>query len=563
MNAPKSRIPVLLVLLALTIALAVWVWWSKSGHEAVTSQVQVVQPIATPAPQEAVGQIEPQQQQPAETPVATVTPEPRKYVVVSGDKLMVRFGKNAAKVCELNKNKLKDCNRIYPGQDLLVPDDMEIVGRKPVQRLTDGSLPIARLAVDPYRPHRTPEKDRKILAGQGYTSAEIAEYLVLRDQGKCAREDFSRGTKFPWMSSGNARVLENLVAVWKQPEAGLVCQLQSGRNVVIMEKCDNLTEVAPRPPKTIAPPSVEPKLPPREETPEEPPVTPPQQPDEPVVEESWCPSDIKLVFGGENEPRHDGNKAESLYATGAMYCTWRGVDSTHGLGAGFQASKWDVLVNHGVGEAKGYLAAGGPAYERIWDDGRDMEAKLLFGRLDERFSQDQYQSRRVFDIAGVSVGHNDYQRRMRGETWFTETQYHGVLAFPLSKSVSHSWAGQSIKDTSELGEFKAYFNAGVRKWIYDDGKLPAWYVQAGYFLEDPTAESMSLRVGIADPNRICGIGIGPDYDLKHGGEAKAWGWWCDPVMGAQVARDKHRMDQLIEKGDVTVANGIIMVPLDD
>jgi hypothetical protein len=78
------------------------------------------------------------------------------------------------------------------------------------------------------------------------------------------------------MSSGNARVLENLVAVWKQPEVGLVCQLQSGRNVVIMEKCDNLTEVAPRPPKPVEPKPVPLVETPKVSVPRElPPVVPP------------------------------------------------------------------------------------------------------------------------------------------------------------------------------------------------------------------------------------------------------------------------------------------------
>ncbi|MFZ2187878.1 MAG: hypothetical protein WAV46_04625 [Candidatus Moraniibacteriota bacterium] len=204
-------------------------------------------------------------------------PEISKYVVSSGDTLEGVFGKEAKAVCEANS--LKNCNLVRVGQELIVPLGVEAktIVHTPVRRLADGSLPIARLGVAPYAKYRTPEKDRKILSGQGYTVAEIDEYLSLRDQGKCVREEFSRGTKFPWMAFGRGSVLKNLTAVWKQPEAGLVCQLQSGRNVVILDKCDNLTEVAPRtpqPPPIVTPP---PKV---EEPPVEPqPVPPPEEPE--------------------------------------------------------------------------------------------------------------------------------------------------------------------------------------------------------------------------------------------------------------------------------------------
>lgn len=175
-------------------------------------------------------------------PVTTVEKKPETYTVREHDVLSRVFPTNWQAVCTLNK--IANCNRISEGDVITLPVGVVVIARKAVQRLADGTLPIARLGVDPYRAHRTVEKDRKILSAQGYTLVEIDEYLSLRAEGKCVREEFSRGTKFPWMSFGDARVLTNLSASWQKSEPGLICKLQSGRNVIIMEECENLTEGA-------------------------------------------------------------------------------------------------------------------------------------------------------------------------------------------------------------------------------------------------------------------------------------------------------------------------------
>jgi hypothetical protein len=189
----------------------------------------------------------------------------------------------------------------------------------------------------------------------------------------------------------------------------------------------------------------------------------------------------------------------------------------------------------------------GPAYEYISDDGWDAEISApMVGKLYERFHQDKYESRRDFKLVGLSAGYNNYERRLRGEPWFPETQVFGTAAVPLSRAVSHSWDGQAIADTEELSRFGVYANAGVRAWLYEDEDsvvLP--YAQLGYFLETPSSESMSARLGISDPARIAGIGIGFDHDLKRGGDVFAWGWWLDVVKGVRVGRAVHRKHQMV------------------
>lgn len=559
----RRNIGVFVLVVLLAVLAYISIWKSKEVTMSVPLPVSVVsQEVAWPVKDEAV---------PTSTPPsiasqieATIAEQEAKYVVRKGDVLSLVFPKDWKRVCEMNN--LKSCDKIEVGQELTLPSGVEtkeVIHRTAV-RSTDGWLPIKKLNVDPYSRHRTPAKDRKILEGRGYLPAEIEEYFVLLEQGQCAKEPFARGTEYLWMSHGNARVIEKLRAVWSEPESGLVCQLKSGRTVVIMEVCENLAEVRSRAPLLPAIPEVtevKEAIPPPVVA--EVPAAVSEAP-LPVVTDKLvsCPLDSKLVLGQEHEPSHSGNSANATFLSAAVLCTWRGETGTHGVGAGVQASWWNGTVNQGAGKFKGSLVAAGPAYEYVSDDHWDMEAKLLFGTLDESFKQGDYESSRHFGVAGPSLGYNNYQRRARGEKWLPETQVFGGLMLPFSKEATHSWQGKPIDDTSELSEFNAYFNAGVRQWIYD-GEVLQPYVQLGYFLESPGAESMSFRVGVADPNRICGIGVGIDHDLISGSNANAWGWWCDVVKGVKVLRTKNRADQIVEAtgNGVTAANGIIMVPL--
>lgn len=458
----------------------------------------------------------------------------------------------------------------------------EAIARKIVVRGADGWLSIKHLNVDPYSRFRTPAKDRKILAGQGYTAAEIEEYFTLLEQGQCSQESFARGTEYLWMSHGNARVLDKLRATWDKSESATVCQLQSGRTVVIMEVCENLAEVPPRAPapqpipeiteEVIPPPApeiVEEAPPPTEEVVIPPPVVPVPVAEAPPVEEEAgkCFPAGKMVLGQEREPQHHGNKTKSSYLSAAAYlCSWRSADDTgtHSIGIGTQDSWWSGTVNGGLGGFRGKVLTIGPGYQYVADKGWVIEAKGLIGKLRESFSQGEYQSDRQFDVFGAAVAYSNYERWMRGETWFQEFQLFGSIFFPLTEKVSHSWQGSPIADTKGLSEFNTLVGLGGRLWI-NDNPIVHPYFQAGLFWENPGSESASFRLGIADPNHICGIGVGLDFDLIRGGSAKAWGWWCDPIRGIKVYREAHRAEQIVAEigGGASLRNGIIMIPVTD
>ena len=483
--------------------------------------------------------------------------EPSIHVVTRGETLRGIAGTNWKVVCKANS--LADCNKIRVGQRIQMT--VSQAPKTPLMTLIAKNPSCITLGVAPLN-----AEHRLELALQGIDALET----LTPKQKETAKQKFTAGQK---ASSSElvgthhfgemlyrSKVTKKVVHVYGKP----ICTPEEGGVPEVMDtydlgdgvflanpkRCGNIatfTKAVKKPEPVVPQPVVQLET-----------FVP-----EVVVTSSGCPIDLKAVIGREHEPKHDGNDANSAYLAWALYiCTWRGETGTHGVGIGGQASMWDGLVNGGAGRFSGRFAAIGPAYEYISDNGWDFEAKALIGRLDEKFVQGEYRSERHFTLVGPQLSYNNYERRQRGERWFPETQANIVVGLPLTKSVTHSWQGKAIEDTTELSKFGVYLNAGVRQWIYD-GDIVQPYVQLGYFLESPSSESMSFRAGFADPHRVCGIGFGFDHDLKSGGNAKAWGWWCDLVKGVKVVRDHHRLSQVIEEDGVEVVNGIYMVPLGD
>lgn len=434
------------MLLIVVLGVALWNLWQEDQEEAApaippTPEVVDSQKAPAPAaPQEAAKPELKPEEKPVEAPQAEAKEAEREYVVREGDSLGTLFGKDAKAVCKLNK--LKDCDLIQPNQKLELPKGVEPKARKAVKRLADGSLPIARLGVDPYGPHRTPEKDRKVLEGRGYTSAEIDEYLELREQGKYVREEFPRGTKFLWMAFGKKpRVLENLTAVWKKPEVGLVYVLKSGRTVVVLEKCENLAEVAPRVPKVAEVPAVK-----EEEAPPAPEAKA-EEPEEisPFVEaKAVARCDLQAGTGVYKNEVYRGNWA---YGEGLCYLNENG-EWQHGPGLYAMAGKGhNTFFSH-----KEYGI--GPQYgaQRNWINDRgnkttlDLKARLLYDWWRGEVPATGFFAKQ----SGLKLGgYLGYTERVNGEGDFVG----GMLEYwkGLNQKVGSSWSGQPVQDRGSTG----------------------------------------------------------------------------------------------------------------
>ena len=382
-------------------------------------------------------------------PAPEVKKEPAKYTVKSGDALMRLFPDDWKAICELNK--LQSCNRIEVGEVLVLIEGVEVVAHKVVMRLADGSLPIARLAVDPYGPYRTPEKDRKILRGRGYSPAEIDEYLSLRSEGKCVSEEFSHGTKFFWMSHGNAAVHENLKAVWKQPEKGLVCQLSSGRNVGILDRCENLTEVARREPQPVAKPAVVVPEPDADSiaTVEQPPVAEPEDVFPVHAKEGdSIPCNLQLGAGVYTNRVYKGDWG---YGEGLCY-VFKNGEWQHGPGfyamVGGGESRTSTYANKESGIGLQYGVQRNFTNDRGRPSTFEVKARLLadhmWGSNSEGYWVDQKDLK--FGLyTSYYEKHGENLVGVIGEYWKS-----------FNPSVKSSWSGQQAQDRGSLGIYGVY-----------------------------------------------------------------------------------------------------------
>ena len=604
---PKSRCGGVCrtVLVLLLLAGLAWLLWDlnfkpKSAVLKPPTNVTVtVAPAAVPAASAP--------EAPASAPAPAAAPAEaakKTYTVEKGDWLSLVFPNNWKAVCDLNK--LADCGQIEPDQVLELPEGIEateksarakkpkVVKAEKPQSAVASSVAVAKTNDAGEILYRTVgraplngcgKRDIFDISREAWNvlglsvddqawlqlnadlkngpriNATAAEGLMKLDTGiRLEQVTFCRAGKV--VSMGPMRT------AWDADTAvyGERFVLPSGKVLVWMRNCYNWV-ILPEEKTVIVPPPPPAEPPVAEIPPPAPPVEPPpppiaSPPPTIVAEESnpLCRFDPHAVIGQEHEPKHDGgDRADSSFLSAALFCTWRNKadNGTHGLGLSLTASSWSGTVNERAGKYKGNMHLIGPAYEYISDDGWDATVSApMVGKLNERFSQDKYASERSFSLIGLSAGYNNYERRLRGEAWFPETQVFGTVAKPLSGVVKHSWDGQRIADTEELSRFDTYLNLGVRQWLYetdDSWVLP--YAQLGYFLEAPSSESMSARLGIADSRRIVGFGIGIDHDLKRGGDVAAWGWWLDVTKGVQVGRSMYRKRQILvdaERRGVTV-----------
>lgn len=590
---PVRRTRVWWFVLPIVVAALGWsVWHQNRAVPAAPVNTVLSIPVAAASAPELVASAPAPAPAPAEEAAAPTTPEAAPtYTVSRGDWLSLVFPSDWKAVCTLNE--LADCSKIDSGQVLTLPEGVtpaekrvrtvvkpqsqkviktevlkatrrpltndageilyRVVGTAPLNGC--GRKDIATVSEEAWEVLGLSEEDQVYLT----LNADLAKGPRLNVTEAEGRIDMPSGMRLEQVTfcrNGQVVARGPFRTDWSDSHAAVKGErfvLPSGKVLVWMRNCFNWVILPEEKKELIAPPP----------PPAEPPVAETPLPTLPAVElpapvlpaeapKGLCDQiDPHAVIGQEHEPRHDGgDQADSSYLSAAIYCTWRNEadTGTHGLGFALTASNWSGTVNQRAGKYEGSMHLVGPSYEFISDDGYDITVSApMLGKLRERFSQDQYRSRRDFSLIGVSAGANFYQRRLAGKEWFPETQVFGTWAKPLSTVVAHSWEGKAIADVGELSRFGSYFNAGIRQWLYetpDSVVLP--YAQLGYFLETPSSESMSARLGISDPMRILGVGIGFDKDLQNGGDfVAAWGWWLDVMKGVQVGRSKYRRHQIV------------------
>jgi hypothetical protein len=348
---------------------------------------------------------------------------------------------------------------------------------------------------------------------------------------------FDRGDQFLVMSYGRGKVVSNVVADWRTgPENAIVITLTDKRRLVWFPACGNLG-----------------LLPPPKAPPEAPGVTPPGKPTvitpAPPTEEVVTPEREYLwdwdafAFYGQD---HGESRAQTEFwgVEAALYPVV--IDTKggrHEFGVGGLYNEFEGRAFDGF-RFDGHQWGVAPAY-KFYGQGWDFNLKApMFGQLEEhgRTGDGRYRSRREFDLLGFGAGLNFYQRQVRGEKWFPETQVFTRMGFPIDSDVKHSWDGTPIADTRELEKFDGLINVGVRQILYD-GEWVRPYLEAGYFGELPTNESLRLQVGISDRHKIIFAGIGPNFNLTQGGTSLLWSVGVDVANGFRYVRGEYRRDQ--------------------
>lgn len=499
------------------------------------------------------------------TGVASVWAGETVHKVTPGQTLSViaaQYGQNWKTLCAYNN--LANCNVIKPGDPIRIPTRNTVVKSEPA---------CINLNAAPWNRYGDPVLRLKAIeANPDLTAEEKIEAKALVSARRGERGMVTGDMVFKAMpfrsKNGTIKFLHNArICTPEQggrPEAMETWKLSTGKTLVDMLSCGNITFMVTAKPEPEKEP--DPKRDP-DPTPEPQPQPDPQPEPQPETEpdptpepDESCPFDPKFFLGQEKEPKRAGNRANSSHAKAALYCTWRGEGGTHGVGFNWMGTWFDGLVSGGSGHFDGQMLSFGPSYEFISDDNWNLELSLLFGRLHENYGQAQLRQERTINLVGPAASLNLGQRRARGEVWFPETRLFAQYGVPTSVDASVTNFLQP-GDASDYSRFGSLFQAGIHADVLDAEWFTLW-ARAGYFRESPFSETMNLRVGVSDPYRICGVGIGMDFDLLHGGQAFGYGWWCDGMKGIRVVRAEYRLSQIVKETGATFdEDGTLVVPM--
>lgn len=316
----------------------------------------------------------------------------------------------------------------------------------------------------------------------------------------------------------------------------------------------------------IAEPQPAPQPEPVIESPKEPEVAQPEPesiaPSEEPPEETARPScatwDWFVGTGGDDT----GTRYSYTELAAYPFCK-EGENGKHYFGIGFKGSIADGATGTGFGwDGRERLI--GLAHKYVSYDGWDISSKLLWGDLEENGKMSLYRSQRLFDLVGVSLAYNDYERYLRGERWRPEWNAYLSVLWPTSSDVHHEFAGTPIADTNDLGRFDYKLSAGVRQYLYaGDDWWP--FISGGLSIEHPTSKTGNLRIGVADANKIFFASAGINHNFDDGENAFGWDIGLDAARALEFARAEARRTEMLAKlqeDGVTFdeATGALIIP---
>lgn len=482
-------------------------------------------------------------------PAPVVAKEPRTYTVQPGDGLIERFGAEGAPyVCKLNQELLEgNCNRVYPGQVLKLPDHVVPKGarvhvaKQPSTAIAKPEAPkpkvkrvvttpvaqeqsCVKLGVAPFNRYGSMKlRLQGIDLSPELTPEEKEEAKRLVQTGHGERMLVTNDMVFQSMpfrsKDGKVKFLKNVKVCMPEqggrPEAIEVWRLSTERFVGDLPTCGNIGPVLipQKPEKPVEPP---PAVMPPEVPASAPPIAPPEGPQVPkvvepeaevtVIEDDW---DLGFFAGGDKDARYAG--AEGAYYAWLKYAEW----GRYAAGVGGSFSLWEGDTPDGYVYG-GRTGAFGLAQKFSFNNRRDLGIKFpMIGGLWERGhdASNKYQQRRFTELLCASVSYTDASREKDGKTVLPEVQVWGSYCNALGQSKSHSWEGKAL-DSSLLPDNQYVLGIGGRVFLSKNlgneglaAKLQP-FVELGANQTAPNDPSGHAYVGLRTVNKVWGCGAG-------------------------------------------------------
>lgn len=443
------------------------------------------------------------------------------HVVKRGETLSRIAGKNWKQVCELNK--LQNCGRIVVGQKLI----LNPVGSGTRSLSRSGSAPSTKSGVfawknvgaAPLHGDRCGGRDEATINREAwdYLGLAKAEQVLLEQQISERKHQglyLKPGDHFEavaFCQKGKVSFKYNVVAAWPKEKVVYARSytLTDGRVLYWVLNCNNWVLLGP----AVSPP--------------EPAVVEAEAPPEPkeageVFETVAARYDYDLAMyaGADPDVRFAGFE-------GAFFPLLKDTeDGRHALGIGAKGDWWTGANAQGF-KYDGNNLTIGPAYKWSGTDGRDVNIKLLAGRVKQSGHQGDYESQQRYNALCLATNYTDASREREGQEALPEWSVWANYCHLVAKKFGHTWQGKSIADTSELGQSKAIISIGGRLYLHKNletatsgalsgevvrGLQP--FVELGGNMEVPSDPSGHAYLGVRTADKIWTAGVGPHFSSE-------------------------------------------------
>ncbi|MCX6765837.1 MAG: LysM domain-containing protein [Candidatus Moranbacteria bacterium] len=395
------------------------------------------------------------------------------YTVKKGDCLSKIAKKHGVLVKEFhnaNKDRIKNINLIYPNQVFVVPNEYaEFSFENPGEEKYQGTLNEA------LKLHKYPEMAQELL------KEEVRK-------GNYKWVEIKNGDKFA-MVFGKNKIRRNTIANLKKPIKAKKYTAKVGDLEYVLlypPACKNWamppgltptpTKMEPpreeKTPETPAKVEVPGTTPPKEEIVATPTVVTPTTPEKkeaPPKDEAKPSEDLFefYVGGGYYHNAHVGNASGDFLWAKLRYfpITFKSENYKYRLGAfmsGFLGEGNDRDY-----EYRNKRLAGGIS-GKVEGDSMDATLDLGVGRIWKHGDKDtagkEFHSRQTDNIFLISGNLKDYERRLRGEKLFPETELNVEAIFPFDRKESRSFNGKSLSSSPWNNQI---VTADFTQWIYD------------------------------------------------------------------------------------------------